>query len=124
MNGTEMSRDDDETRRAPEENRFAPGDHAAGTPDQPIDDPLPYGVGIGATRQFGYGVAPEQDPAVAPAVARRGRTGSPILAVAGLLSMGVAVWAIAGAPAVSATVLLSTGLIVAVLVGLLMVIRR
>ncbi len=124
MNGTGTSRDDDEIRRPSEENRSAPGARAAGTSDQPFGDPLPYGVGVGAPRQFGYGVAPEQDPATTPAMARGGRTGSPVLAVAGLLSMGVAAWAIAGAPAVSATILLTTGLVVAVLVGLLMVVRR
>ena len=46
------------------------------------------------------------------------------LAVAGLLSMAVAVWAILGGPVITPTVLLAGGLVLTVVVGLLMVIRR
>ena len=48
-------------------------------PDRPLHDPLPYGTGT-------------------TPVPRRERPGSPVLALAGLLSLGVAVWAIPGAP--------------------------
>lgn len=99
--------------------------------DRPLDDPLPYGAGFTPTQQFGYGVGPETfAPAPAPAdtgstaVARRGRSGSPVLAIAGLLSMGVAVWTIVGAPAISTTFMWAAGLVVVILVGLLMVVRR
>lgn len=120
-------------------------DATATIPDQPLSDPLPYGTGFATPQQFGYGVAPQATPsssaawtasttsaapsASAPwttstAVAKRERSGSPILAVAGLLSMGVAVWAILGAPVITTTVMLAAGLVVAILVGLVMVVRR
>lgn len=104
---------------------FAPTD-AASRPDQPLYAPLPYGTGFTAPEQFGYGVAPEAQPtpSAAIAVARRERPGSPVLAVAGLLSLAVAVWAILGAPAISATAVLLAGLVLTVLVGLVMVVRR
>lgn len=95
-------------------------------PDQPLLDPLPYGTGFTPAEPLGFGIAPE--PAPAPAtdveVARRRRGGSPVLAVAGLASLGVAVWAILGAPVITPTVLLAAGLVLAVLVGLMMVLRR
>lgn len=94
-------------------------------PDRSLDEPLPYGAGFVAPQPLGYGVAPEPAPAAGSTeVARRERAGSPVLAVAGLLSLGVAVWAIAGAPAISTALALTAGLVVAVLVGLLMVVRR
>ena len=98
-------------------------------PDQPLHDPLPYGAGFATGQQFGYGVAPDPGPGPtvstgSVAVAGRERSGSPVLAVAGLLSMGVAVWAILGAPVITTTVMLAAGLVVAVLVGLVMVVRR
>lgn len=95
-------------------------------PDRPLDDPLPYGAGFAAPTQFGYGVAAgfEPEPAASTEVARRERVASPVLAIAGVLSMGVAVWAIVGSPAISTAVLLAAGLVVAVLVGLLIVVRR
>ena len=52
------------------------------------------------------------------------RGGSPVLAMAGLASLGVAVWAILGAPIITTTVMLAAGLIVAVLIGLTMIVRR
>lgn len=97
---------------------------AATTPDQPLHDPLPYGTGFATPQQFGYGVAPEPIPAASTAVATRERSGSPVLAIAGLLSMGVAVWAILGAPVVTTTIMVAAGLVVAVLVGLVMIVRR
>lgn len=111
-----------------------PADHttahtwAAGAtgPDQPLEAPLPYGAGFTPTQQFGYGVAPEPVRYTpAPVATReRERSGSPVLAAAGLLSMGVAVWAILGAPMVTTTMMLAAALVVAVLVGLVMVVRR
>ena len=103
----------------------APTD-AASRPDQPLYAPLPYGTGFTAPEQFGYGVAPEAQPApsASTAVARRERPGSPVLAVAGLLSLAVAVWAVLGAPAISTTAVLTAGLVLTVLVGLAMVVRR
>lgn len=110
-------------------------------PDQPLHDPLPYGTGFTDPQGFGYGVAPaygapsgygaspgygvayEPEPAT-DAVARRERSGSPVLAVAGLLSLGVAVWAILGAPVITTTVVITASLVLLVLVGLAMVIRR
>lgn len=99
---------------------------AASRPDQPLYAPLPYGTGFTTPEQFGYGVAPEAQstPAAATAVARRERSGSPVLAVAGLLSLAVAVWAVLGAPAISTTAVLAAGLVLTVLVGLAMVVRR
>lgn len=93
-------------------------------PDQPVYDPLPYGAGFTPTQEFGYGVAPEPAPTNSTAVAKRERAGSPVLATAGLLSMGVAVWAILGAPIITTTVMLAAGLVVAVLIGLTMIVRR
>lgn len=105
-------------------------------PDQPLHDPLPYGTGFTDPQGFGYGGAPsgygaspgygvayEPEPAT-DAVARRERSGSPVLAVAGLLSLGVAVWAILGAPVITTTVVITASLVLLVLVGLAMVIRR
>ena len=110
-------------------------------PDQPLHDPLPYGTGFTDPQGFGYGVAPayaaptgygvdsgygvayEPEPAT-DAVARRERSGSPVLAVAGLLSLGVAVWATLGAPVITTTVVITASLVLLVLVGLAMVIRR
>ena len=104
-------------------------------PDQPLHDPLPYGTGFTDPQGFGYGVAsgygasPGYGVAYEPehstdAVARRERSGSPVLAVAGLLSLGVAVWAILGAPVITTTVVITASLVLLVLVGLAMVIRR
>lgn len=87
--------------------------------DRPLDDPLPYGVGPAT-----FAPAPAPADTGSTAVARRGRSGSPVLAIAGLLSMGVAVWAIVGAPAISTTLMGAAGLVVVILVGLLMVVRR
>ena len=100
-------------------------------PDQQLYAPLPYGTGFSSPQPLGFGVGPA-DVGFAAAgsggsaieVAERKRAGSPILAVAGLLSMGVAVWAILGAPVITPTVLLAAGLVLTVLVGLVMVIRR
>lgn len=105
-------------------------------PDQPLYAPLPYGTGFSSPQPLGFGVGPADvgftASGTAPAgsggnaieVVERKRAGSPILAVAGLLSMGVAVWAILGAPVVTPTVLLAAGLVLTVLLGLVMVIRR
>lgn len=97
-------------------------------PDQPLDAPLPYGTGFATTQQYGWGVEPQPvrytPPTVATQEPEKARSGSPVLAAAGLLSMGVAVWAILGAPLVTTTMLLAGGLVVAVLVGLVMVVRR
>lgn len=112
---------------------FTPTDTFAPTgatprPDQPLYAPLPYGTGFTTPEQFGYGVAPEAQstptPSAATAVARRERPGSPVLAVAGLLSLAVAVWAVLGAPAISTMAVLTAGLVLTVLVGLAMVVRR
>lgn len=111
---------------------FATGaDHTtadgATRPDHPVEDPLPYGTGFSTTtQQFGYSVPPQPVRYTPPPVPTRDRerSGSPVLAVAGLLSMGVAVWAILGAPMVTTTMMLAGGLVVAVLVGLVMVVRR
>ena len=103
-----------------------PGYDTAIRPDQPLHDPLPYGTGFAAPEPLGFGVAPEPTPSPARAVevAERRRGGSPVLAVAGLASLGVAVWAILGAPVITPTLLLAAGLVLAVLVGLTMVLRR
>ena len=100
-------------------------------PDQPLYAPLPYGTGFSSPQPLGFGVGPADVGFAASGsggsaieVAERKRAGSPILAVAGLLSMGVAVWAILGAPVITPTVLLAAGLVLTVLVGLVMVIRR
>ncbi|MBB1025601.1 MULTISPECIES: hypothetical protein [unclassified Dietzia] len=114
-------------------------------PDQPLQDPLPYGSGVTDAQGFPYGTSPAYGVAAgygaAPvhgipagygvayepatdAVARRERSGSPVLAVAGLLSLGVAVWAILGAPVITTTVMIAASLVLLVLVGLAMVIRR
>lgn len=107
----------------------AAGHTAAGDairPDQPLDEPLPYGAGFTPTQQFGHGFAPEPVRYSPPPVdtRERERSGSPVLAVAGLLSLGVAVWAILGAPMITTTVMLAGALVIAVLVGLVMVVRR
>ena len=100
-------------------------------PDQPLYTPLPYGAGFSSPQPLGFGVGPadvgfasSSSTGSAIEVVERKRAGSPILAVAGLLSMGVAVWAILGAPVITPTVLLAAGLVLTVLVGLVMVIRR
>ncbi|AVM64703.1 hypothetical protein C3V38_10265 [Dietzia sp. oral taxon 368] len=95
-------------------------------PDQPLHDPLPYGDGFATPEPLGFGVAPEPVPPAAGAVevAQHRRGGSPVLAVAGLASLGVAVWAILGAPVITPTLLLAAGLVLAVLMGLMMVLRR
>lgn len=101
-------------------------------PDQPLYEPLPYGSGFAATEPFGYGVSSQTLPtqptpsasSAATDVAKRERSGSPVLAVAGLLSVGVAVWAILGAPIFTPTVVLVACLTLTVLVGLAMIIRR
>lgn len=93
-------------------------------PDQPLHDPLPYGSGFAAPEPLGFGIAPEPAPARAVEVTERRRGGSPVLAVAGLASLGIAVWAILGAPVITPTLLLAAGLVLAVLVGLVMVLRR
>lgn len=101
-------------------------------PDQPLHDPLPYGTGFTDPQTFGYGVSPaysrflesEPTPGESTTVARRERSGSPVLAVAGLLSLGVAVWAILGAPVLTTTVVITAALVLLVLVGLAMVVRR
>ncbi|AWH91543.1 hypothetical protein [Dietzia lutea] len=95
-------------------------------PDQPLHDPLPYGAGFSTPEPLGFGVAPEPTPSPTRTVevTERRRGGSPVLAVAGLASLGVAVWAILGAPVITPTLLLAAGLVLAVLVGLMMVLRR
>ncbi|MGN7225009.1 hypothetical protein ACTHQW_01525 [Dietzia maris] len=94
--------------------------------DPQLYDPLPYGTGYPTPEPLGFGVSPE--PATAPSgaveVVEHRRFGSPVLALAGVTSLGVAVWAILGAPAIAPTALLAAGLVLAVLVGLMMVIRR
>ncbi|MDZ4234667.1 MAG: hypothetical protein U1C73_13145, partial [Dietzia sp.] len=65
-----------------------------------------------------------RDRPVEPGAQRQARGGSPVLAVAGLLSLGVAVWAILGAPVITTTVVITASLVLLVLVGLAMVIRR
>lgn len=107
---------------------FAPTD-AESRPDQPPYAPLPYGTGFTTPEKFGYGVAPEAQSTRSAQVAvarreRRERQGSPVLAVAGLLSLAVAVWAVLGAPAISTTAVLTAGLALTVLVGLILVVRR
>lgn len=89
-------------------------------------EPLPYGTGYTTPDPLGFGVSPGSAPASSGTaeVAERRRFGSPVLAVAGLASLAVAVWAILGAPVISTTVLLAAGLVVTVLVGLMMVLRR
>lgn len=137
----EPKRDDDDNTEttamnipfaSPTDQTF-PGDPAAGTtadaavrPDQPLDEPLPYGAGFEPTQHFGYRVSSEPVRYTPPPVPARDRerAGSPILAAAGLLSLGVAVWAILGAPMITTTVMLAGALVIAVLVGLVMVVRR
>lgn len=104
----------------------------AARPAQPLDAPLPYGAGFTDPPGFRYGVSPgdrgllepEPAPGVPTATARRERSGSPVLVVAGLLSLGVAVWAILGAPMFTSTVVITAALVLLVLVGLAMVVRR
>src|SRR5699024_9270699 len=93
---------DDDGNDATEEATPMTTADSATTPDQPIYEPLPYGSGFAPTQHYGYGaapgygVAPEPAASTSPAVPATERSGSPVLAVAGLLSMGVAVWAIVG----------------------------
>jgi len=111
-----------------------PGGPAGSTPprpEQPLYEPLPYGTGFSSPQPLGFGVGPVElggaaagSTGSAVEVADRKRAGSPVLAVAGLLSMAVAVWAILGGPVITPTVLLAGGLVLTVVVGLLMVIRR
>lgn len=121
---------DDDGNDATEEATPMTTADSATTPDQPIYEPLPYGSGFAPTQHYGYGaapgygVAPEPAASTSPAVPATERSGSPVLAVAGLLSMGVAVWAIVGAPVLTTAIMLAAGLVVAVLVGLVMVVRR
>lgn len=134
--------DNDDEHRSPSVTTPADPTARHDQPDQPLHDPLPYGLGFTAPEFPGYGVAP--GPAVsepeapglatpaAPAAPAAGgvevvesrRGGSPVLAMAGLASLGVAVWAILGAPIITTTVMLAAGLIVAVLIGLTMIVRR
>lgn len=100
-------------------------------PEQPLYEPLPYGTGFSSPQPLGFGVGPVElgvaaagSTGSAVEVADRKRSGSPVLAVAGLLSMAVAVWAILGGPVITPTVLLAGGLVLTVLVGLIMVVRR
>lgn len=111
-------------------NTVNPDNPTAGqtSPDQQLYAPLPYGTGFSAPQPLGFGVGPA-DIGLAGAgsaveVAEQKRSGSPVLAVAGVLSLAVAVWAILGAPVITPTVLLAAGLVLTVLVGLVMVIRR
>lgn len=138
--------DDDNTTRPIPTGQPSAGRVGAGqaTPDQPLYAPLPYGTGFSSPQPLGFGVGPA-DVGLAGSgsagsglagfgsasgttgsveVAEQKRSGSPILAVAGVLSMAVAVWAILGAPVITPTVLLAAGLVLTVLVGLVMVIRR
>ncbi|GLB64991.1 hypothetical protein NCCP2495_28710 [Dietzia sp. NCCP-2495] len=100
-------------------------------PEQPLYEPLPYGTGFASSQPLGFGVGPS-DTGIALASAagstvampEKKKSGSPTLAVAGVLSLGVAVWAILGGPVITPTVLLAGGLVLMVLVGLVMVIRR
>ena len=78
----------------------------------------------GSGRFGAYLAMPKTTPAGAVEVVEHRRFGSPVLALAGVTSLGVAVWAILGAPAIAPTALLAAGLVLAVLVGLMMVIRR
>lgn len=100
-------------------------------PEQPLYEPLPYGSGFSNPQPLGFGVGPVELGAAAAGttgsaveVTDRKRAGSPILAAAGLLSMAVAVWAILGGPVITPTVLLAGGLVLTVLVGLIMMVRR
>lgn len=99
-------------------------------PDQQLYAPLPYGAGFSTPQPLGFGVGPEEiglagtGSGSAIEVVEQKRSGSPVLAVAGALSMAVAVWAILGAPVITPTVLLAAGLVLTVLVGLVMVLRR
>lgn len=114
--------DDDNERRSPTVN--TPADQFT-RPDQPLHDPLPYGLGFDAPESYGYGVAPEPAaPSADIEVVENRRGGSPVLAMAGLASLGVAVWAILGAPVLSTTVVIAAVLALLILVGLTMVIRR
>lgn len=117
----------------------SPADQSA-RPDQPLHDPLPYGLGFSAPETYdyggaghggaghgvaGFGMTPAPAaPAAGVDVVEDRRSGSPVLAVAGLLSLGVAVWAILGAPVLSTTMVITAALVLLVLVGLTMVIRR
>src|SRR5699024_6975155 len=121
---------DDDGNDATEEATPMTTADSATTPDQPIYEPLPYGSGFAPTQHYGYGaapgygvapgygaapgygVAPEPAASTSPAVPATERSGSPVLAVAGLLSMGVAVWAIVGAPVLTTAIMLAAGLVV------------
>ena len=134
--------DDDDTTRPTDtgpassggDTAQGPGGPAGSTPprpEQPLYEPLPYGTGFSSPQPLGFGVGPVElggaaagSTGSAVEVADRKRAGSPVLAVAGLLSMAVAVWAILGGPVITPTVLLAGGLVLTVVVGLLMVIRR
>jgi len=135
--GTTDSTDTDATRA--DQPLFDPLPYSSG-----YTAPQPAVPGYGY--EYGYGVAPEPSAAASPAAwsaaspasvptslstsvpdeagaAGRGRAGSPVLAVAGVLSLGVAGWAILGAPVITPTVMLTAGLVLMVVVGLVMVIR-
>lgn len=130
--------DDDNTRTTPTGQRSTSRMGAGqASPDQPLYAPLPYGTGFSTPQPLGFGVGPADmglagtdlagsayGSAGTLEVAEQKRSGSPVLAVAGVLSMAVAVWAILGAPVITPTVLLAAGLVLTVLVGLVMVIRR
>ena len=91
-------------------------------PEQRLYAPLPYGTGFSTTD---FGVVPETAvPGVTVEPREQRRSGSPVLAVAGLASLAVAVWAILGAPVIPQMALLAAGLVLTVLVGWVMVIRR
>ena len=115
------------THPADGDDRTATGSRPEQTgPARPAYEPLPYGTGFTAPEPLGFGVSPE--PAtpsvrVVDSVEHR-RFGSPVLAAAGVASLAVAVWAILGAPVITPTVLLAGGLVLTVLIGLIMVIRR
>ncbi|UVE94924.1 hypothetical protein [Dietzia sp. B32] len=90
----------------------------------PLYEPLPYGTGFTDPEPLGFGIAPAAARTGTVEVSDRRRAGSPVLAVAGLASLGVAAWAILGAPVITPTVLLAAALVLTVLVGLIMVVRR
>ena len=91
-------------------------------PEQRLDAPLPYGSGF-ATTDFGA-VPDTAVPGVTVEQHEQRRSGSPVLTVAGLASLAVAVWAILGAPVIPQMAVLAAGLVLTVLVGLVMVVRR
>lgn len=122
---------DDDDNAAPGPTRTGQVGSTQARPDQPLYAPLPYGTGFSSPQPLGFGVGHADAGLVTSAstgsaveVIENKRSGSPVLAVAGVLSMAVAVWAILGAPVITPTVLLAAGLVLTVLVGLVMVIRR